>query len=136
MVARRAVVELEAAAAAAAGEAVEELREPAGEAALERVPALLRHRVVRVVAVVEPLAELCACMYKRQDDDERECMSCANTRGYAPGSLSTSYASLTAAIFASLPPLSGCAVNTALRLMMRRVRRHVPSRDGVLTMPS
>ena len=36
---------------------------------------------------------------------------------YAPGSLSTSYASLTAAIFASLPPLSGCAVRTALRLV-------------------
>ena len=55
MVAGRAVVELEA---AATGEAVEELREVAGEATLERVPALVRHRVVGVVAVVEALPEL------------------------------------------------------------------------------
>ncbi len=33
-----------------------------------------------------------------------------------PGLLSTSYASFTAAIFASLPPLSGWAVIAALRL--------------------
>ena len=52
-------MELEAARAAEAG-LLEELRElraagPAGE----RLPALLRHRVVRVLAVVEPRAELC-----------------------------------------------------------------------------
>ena len=52
MEARRAVVELEA---AAAREAVEELREVTGEATLERVATLLCHRVVRVVAVVVPL---------------------------------------------------------------------------------
>ena len=58
--ARRAVVELEhPAAAAAAGEALlEELRELAGEAAaLERAPALVRGGVVRVVPVVESLAQ-------------------------------------------------------------------------------
>ena len=54
-----AVLELEAAVAAAAAEALlEELREPAREAALEGVATLLRSRVVRVVAVVEPLTEL------------------------------------------------------------------------------
>ena len=57
----RAVVELEpAAAAAAAGEALlEELRELAREpaAALERAPALVRGGVVRVVPVVESLAQ-------------------------------------------------------------------------------
>lgn len=36
--------------------------------------------------------------------------------GVAPGLLRTSYASLTVAIFASDPPLSGCAVMAALRL--------------------
>ena len=64
VVAWGAVSELEAAASPSAREAVEalleEVRELAGETALlERVPALLRHRVVRVVAVVVPLAELC-----------------------------------------------------------------------------
>ena len=56
--ARRAVLELEA--AVAAEPLLEELGELAGgEAARERVPALLRGRVVRVVAVVVPLPELC-----------------------------------------------------------------------------
>jgi len=36
--------------------------------------------------------------------------------GVAPGLLRTSYASLTVAILASDPPLSGCAVMAALRL--------------------
>ena len=59
MEAWRTVLELEAAVAAAAAEALlEELREPAREAALEGVATLLRSRVVRVVAVVEPLTEL------------------------------------------------------------------------------
>lgn len=37
---------------------LEELAEAAEEAACERVPALLRRRVVRVVPVVEPLSQL------------------------------------------------------------------------------
>ena len=54
----RTVLELEATVAAAAEALLEELREPAREAALEGVATLLRSRVVRVVAVVEPLTEL------------------------------------------------------------------------------
>ena len=50
----------ETAAAAAAEALLEELRElRAARPARERLPALLRHRVVRVLAVVEPRAELC-----------------------------------------------------------------------------
>ena len=54
---RRTVVELEA--TAATREALlEELREAARErSALERVPALVRRRIVGIVAVVVPLAE-------------------------------------------------------------------------------
>ena len=58
MEAWRAVLELEAAVAATTEALLEELCEPAGEAALEGVATLLRSRVVRVVAVVEPLTEL------------------------------------------------------------------------------
>lgn len=45
---------------------------------------------------------------ERKGEERRE--------GDAPGFDNTSYASFTVAIFASLPPLSGCAVITALRL--------------------
>ena len=54
--ARRAVVELEAPVPAEA--LLEELCKLApGEAAMEWVPALLRHGIVRVVAIVEPLTK-------------------------------------------------------------------------------
>lgn len=53
------MVELEAAAREVERAAMlEELVEPAVEPALEGVPALLGRRVVRVVAVVEPLPQL------------------------------------------------------------------------------
>ena len=63
-------MELEAARAAEA-RLLEELRElPAGEAALEGVPALLRRGVVRVVAVVEPLAELWGRVHWGEPDEQ------------------------------------------------------------------
>lgn len=66
MVAGWAVVELEAAAREVERAAIlEELVEPAVETALEGVSALLRRRVVRVVAVVEPLAQLCNRLCQR-----------------------------------------------------------------------
>lgn len=75
-------VELEPArepAAAAAEALLEELRElratgPAGE----RLPALLRHRVVRVLAVVEPCAELCGV--EREGGSQRGVDGCGEGR--------------------------------------------------------
>lgn len=61
-----AVVELEAAAREVERAAMlEELVEAAVEAALEGVSALLGGRVVRVVAVVEPLPQLCSELYQQ-----------------------------------------------------------------------
>ena len=58
MEARRAVMELEPAAAAAREALLEELRELAGEAsALERAPTLVCRGVIWIVAVVKPLAQ-------------------------------------------------------------------------------
>lgn len=66
MVAGWAVVELEAAAREVERAAMlEELVEAAVETTLEGVPALLRGRVVRVVAVVEPLPQLCSGLCQR-----------------------------------------------------------------------
>lgn len=66
--------------------------------------ALLRRLVVRVVAVVKALPQLYA----------RSAWATAH-KPDAPGLDKTSYASFTAAILASEPPLSGCAVRAALR---------------------
>ena len=64
-------VELEPAwepATTAAEALLEELRELRAGPAWERLPALLRHRVVRVLAVVEACAELCGSGCVRRDE--------------------------------------------------------------------
>lgn len=70
MVAGWAVVELEAAAREVERAAMlEELVEAAVETTLEGVSTLLGRRVVRVVAVVEPLTQLCSeCQQLRLSD--------------------------------------------------------------------
>ena len=74
----------------------------------EGVALALRLRVVRVVAVVEPLAKLWA--RPEGGVSQRDVRNCeyAENRGCSPGFEMTSYASLSAAILASEPPsLSG-----------------------------
>ena len=75
------------------------------------VPALARRLVVGVIAVVETLTEFCVCAGKVSRGRGKGRKKCG-----VPGLFKTSYASLTAAIFASLPPLSGWAVIAAFRL--------------------
>jgi hypothetical protein len=59
-------VELEPAPAPTAGEPTTLLEESKGvPALLERVSALLRHRVVRVLAVVEALPQLCEARVRK-----------------------------------------------------------------------